>query len=154
MLIRLTGIMVALMVLSSTACGLSSSGEPQDKPSVEHSLFPATVTVSVEETVTVSGDLSIRLDRLEDQLCTCLPDQLCVWEGFAEADLALIDKDAELGAVMLKVGGRYYAPDPEKARTGIIGDDVLLLDNVLPSDSCDDPYGEPGVVITITIRVD
>ena len=147
---RMKQIIISLMVLSSTACGIgSSSGDLQDKPSVDHSLFPSTVTLAVEETVTVSGDLSIRLDRLEDQLCPC--HLLCFSPGYAEADLVLMDKDAELGAVMLKVGGLNYVPDPEKSRTGTIGDYVLLLDKVLPSDSCDYPYGDPGVVMTIRV---
>ena len=146
-------ITVTLMVLSSTACGSGRVGEVQDNQSVDHSLFPSTVTLAVEETATVGGDLSIRLDRLEDQLCPCLPDLLCVWEGFAEADLALMDKDAELGVVMLEVGGRPHTREAlENARTGIIGDFLLRLDEVLPGSSCDDPYADPGVVITVSVE--
>ena len=145
-------IIVTLMVLSSTACGSGTSGEVQDNQSVDHSLFPSTVTLAVEETVTVSGDLSIRLDRLEDQLCPCL--DLCITGGHAVADVVLMDKNAELGAVTLEVGDivdRTTDFFGESARTGTIGDYVLRLDTVIPNLACDDPYADPGVVITIKV---
>ena len=147
---RTIGFIIALTL--STGCGFGQEPVP-DNSSTQQAHFPTTVTVSVEQTLAVTDELSVRLDRLDNQLCPCRAwcdcDDVCVWQGFAEADVALIQNEAVTAEVMLVLGGHSDSLEAsEMARTAIADPYRLRWDDVYPI--CSGFSDGAGVILTIT----